>query len=181
MAWAATLRQQGTVAPGRSAAREAPPLPVEVSRFLRRASELGLNPRPITLKALRPARGQRADTQSLRVSWTREREISLAGRRLLALQLPRRGTFDKYPPERLIMPVQAERLVTLLKPLPEVEEVAVLVEQEADPILAVRVAGHWLEVHRWWRRPYVICEEERAAAQANRARLPASTGERVTL
>jgi hypothetical protein len=67
------------------------------------------------------------------------------------------------------MPVPAERLALRLKPLPVVEEMAVLVEEKVDPILAVRVAGHWFGVHRWLRRPYILCDEELAASRPSRA------------
>ena len=57
------------------------------------------------------------------------------------------------------MPVHVERLAANLGSLAMVEKIGLFVEQ-MDPILAVRVAGRWLEVHCWLRRPYILSDDE---------------------
>lgn len=154
MAWAATARQQDWA--GRTPReRQAPLVPEAITRFLRKAHELGVDPKPLVLKERSSAR-----QPVLRVSWRQPWELRLGSRRLLSLELTRGSTFEQHAPERLIMTVEAERLLTLLKPLPEVEKVVVLVEQRVDPILAVRVAGQWFETLRWYRRPYILSDDE---------------------
>ena len=71
------------------------------------------------------------------------------------------------------MAVHVERLAADLGSLPMVEKSGVFVEQ-VDPILAVRVAGRWLEVHRWLRRPYILSDEEVALHRAGEERAVAS-------
>ena len=56
------------------------------------------------------------------------------------------------------MSVEAEALRQPLSTLWEIEETAVLAE-EVDPILAVKVAGHWFEVYRWLKAPYPLSDE----------------------
>ena len=134
-------------------------------------------PSPVPLRLRKARRQRRADSSApvYHVSWGHTWELYLGERRLLSIQLPRHALFNKYRPEEVIMPVPAERLAVKLRELPQVEELAVLVEQEKDPILAARIAGQWFGVHRWLRHPYILSEDEvRAHRRSQKRRATAS-------
>ena len=138
-------------------------VPLEVIRFLQEARALDLQPVALRLGQAQASSRPWQKVQTYRVWWWEPWELRLWGRCLLSLRLPHTGVLDKYAPEQVIMPVWEERLALQLKPLPMVEEMAVLVEREVDPILAVRVAGRWFGAHRWLRRPYILSPDEAAA------------------
>ncbi|MDW8119531.1 MAG: hypothetical protein RMK40_02615 [Chloroflexota bacterium] len=126
------------------------------ARFLTRARALGLEVRPLALTLLRQEEGQ---PPLLRVSWQKVLTVRLLGWQV-SLALPQRGRFTFHPVDRVIGTVEAERLASMLTTLPEVDEVAVLVEERVDPILAVRIGERWYECYRWLRRPYIVTSEE---------------------
>ena len=159
MAWSASGVQQAWTPPWLRMPR-GEMVPPEVTRFLRWSREMGIQVE--TLEVVE--RGVQSDDldapRPIRVSWPRAWKLHLFGKLLLSCKLRGHGSFDKYRLEQVIMPVPAERLALQVKSLPEAEEVAVLVEQRDDPILAVRVADRWYGTHRWTRRPYILSHEE---------------------
>ena len=133
--------------------------PAAVEAFLSWAHSRGLRPTALELTPTEARLRLPPGAVPFRVSWRRPWELRLGGVTLLSVSLPRSGLFGRYPLERVIMPVDVERLAADLGSLPMVEKIGVFVE-EVDPILAVRVAGRWLEVHRWLRRPYILSDDE---------------------
>lgn len=144
-------------------------IPAEVQEFLKAAQGLGLEPVALEMAPARARPRSALDAKPFHVSWWRPWQLRIGSWTLFSLRRARSGRFAKYTLEQAIMPVPAERLALRLKPLPVVEEMAVLVEEKADPILAVRVAGQWFGVHRWLRRPYILSAEELAASRPSRA------------
>jgi hypothetical protein len=69
------------------------------------------------------------------------------------------GIFRKHPAIKVLMPLEGERAAQVLRTFPEIEEMVVLEERRIDPILAVRVAGQWYEIYRWWQSPLVLPDE----------------------
>ena len=155
---------------GVSAKEEAP---AAVEAFLDWARSRGLRPTALELTPTQARLRLPPGAVPFRVSWRRPWELRLGGVTLLSVSLPRSGLFGRYPLERLIMPVHVERLAADLGALPMVEKIGVFVE-EVDPILAVRVAGRWLEVHRWLRRPYILSDDELLVRRASAERVVAS-------
>ena len=131
-----------------------------IDRFLDRAACLGIQAKPLGLKALGGGvLGFLHTAGSYSVSWQKEVRITIPGILSFTLALPRQGVFTKYAADKVLMSVGAEALRQPLSTLREIEETAVLAE-EVDPILAVKVAGRWFEVYRWLKRPYLLNNEE---------------------
>lgn len=80
---------------------------------------------------------------------------------LLAVSWTKRdsGVFRKHPAIKVLMQLEGERAAQALRTFPEVEEMVVLEERRIDPILAVRVAGQWYEIYRWWQSPLVLPDD----------------------
>lgn len=132
----------------------------QIGRFLEKAAQLGISPKPLELKPLRQGiLGMLRSNDTYNVTWRGEVRLSLLGRWSFKLTLPQGGTFTKYNAQQVLMSLDAEALRHPLSNLEEIEEMAVFAE-EVDPILAVRVAGRWFEVHRWLKRPYILTQEE---------------------
>ena len=131
-----------------------------IEGFLDRARRLGIHPTPLTLEPL--GRGilgwLRSDT-SYRVGWHKEVRVSILGLASFTISLPRQGSFTKHRADDVLMSVDAEALRVPLSAFPQVDEMAVL-EEAVDPILAVRVADRWFEVHRWLKKPLCLSREE---------------------
>ncbi len=153
-------RQQAEAAPGAEA-------------FIARARALGVDVSPLTIT--RPGRVFPwicANREFLRVSWERQRSLSLFGLLRVSWTQSGSGIFRQHDAAKVLMPVEGERIASTLKALPEVEEMAVLEERVIDPILAVRVAGQWFEAYRWWKAPVILPDDcplvvaERDARQA---------------
>ncbi|GBD11062.1 hypothetical protein HRbin23_00713 [bacterium HR23] len=134
---------------GQRPATVAERLTAREARFLERARSMGLAVRPLALTLLRREEGQ---PPLLRVAWQKTLTLRLLGWQV-SIALPQWGRFTFYPVERVIGTVEAERLASMLATMPEVDEVAVLVEERVDPILAVRIGERWHECYRWLRRP----------------------------
>ena len=131
-----------------------------IDRFLDRAARLGIHATPLGLKALhRGILGFLHASDAYRVSWRKEVRIGIPGIWHGAVGIPRQGVFTKYSADKVLMSVQAEALRQPLSTLREIEDTVVLAE-EVDPILAVKVAGRWFEVYRWLKRPYLLSDEE---------------------
>ena len=131
-----------------------------IDRFLDRAAHLGMHPTPLGLKALSNGiLGFMHSTDAYRVSWRKEIRIGIPGIWHGTVRIPRQGVFTKYAADKVLMSVQAEALRQPLSTLREIEDTVVLAE-EVDPILAVKVAGRWFEVYRWLKRPYLLSKEE---------------------
>ena len=164
--WSDSVAQPGSPA-FRPGSHPRAPVAGQTQGLLDQRATAGLAPVPLRLRKAR--RQRRADSAApvYHVSWGHTWELYLGERRLLSIQLPRHALFNKYRPEEVIMPVPAERLAVKLRELPQVEELAVLVELEKDPILAARIAGQWFGVHRWLRRPYILSEDEVRAHRAS--------------
>ncbi len=131
-----------------------------IDSFLERAARLGIQPRPLGLKALGCGLSGFFHTAgTYRVSWQKEVRITIPGILSFTMALPRHGVFTRYGMDEVLMSVEAEGFRQPLSTLWEIEDTAVLAE-EVDPILAVKVAGCWFEVYRWFKRPYVLRDEE---------------------
>ncbi|MFN3974718.1 MAG: hypothetical protein ACK4K2_05540 [Dehalococcoidia bacterium] len=126
------------------------------TRFAAKASSLGLAVRPLAMTLLRQEPGE---PPLLRVTWQKTLTLRLLGWQV-SIALPQRGRFTFHPVDKVIGTVEAERLASMLTRMPEVDEVAVLVEERVDPILAVRIGERWHECYRWFRRPYIVTPEE---------------------
>ena len=131
-----------------------------VESFLNRAAALGIHPTPLSLRPLKKGLfGMMYASNVYRVSWSKDVAISIPGLLSFTVGIPRSGTFEKFNANKVLLSVEAEALRQPLSTLWEIEETAVLAE-EVDPILAVKVAGHWFEVYRWLKRPYPLSDEE---------------------
>lgn len=84
-----------------------------------------------------------------RITWPRKRQIRLLGKCAFSWEGQAGGWFGKATTDMVKMPIEAELRSATVKNLPQVAETAVFVEVRRDPILAVKVAGQWLEVYRW--------------------------------
>lgn len=149
--------------------------PASAEAFIARARALGVEVSPLTIT--RPGRVFPwicANKEFLRVSWERQKSISLFG--LLRVSWTRSGSgiFRQHDAAKVLMPVEGERIASTLKALPEVEEMAVLEERVIDPILAVRVAGQWFEAYRWWKAPVILPDDcPLVVAERGARRVPA--------
>jgi hypothetical protein len=131
-----------------------------IERFLGRAARLGIQAKPLGLKALGGGLlGFLHGADTYRVSWQKEVRITIPGILSFTLALPQQGVFTRYSADQVLMSIEAEALRHPLSTLWEIQETAVLAE-EVDPILAVKVAGRWFEVYRWLKRPYLLSDEE---------------------
>ena len=131
-----------------------------IDRFLDRAADLSIHPTPLGLKALHQGiLGFLHVRDTYRVSWRQEVGVGIPGILQFTVGIHRQGVFDKYNADKVLMSVEAEALRQPLSTLREIEEIVVLAE-EVDPILAVKVAGRWFEVYRWLKRPYLLSDEE---------------------
>jgi hypothetical protein len=95
----------------------------------------------------------------LRVSWLKRKSFSLLGLLEVSWTKIDGGIFRKHRAIKVLMPLEGERVAQVLRTFPEIEEMVVLEERHIDPILAVRVAGQWYEIHRWWQSPLVLPNE----------------------
>lgn len=124
-----------------------------IDSFLEKAASLGMQHQRLGLHALGGGLlGFLHTAGTYGVSWEKEMSITIPGILSFTLSMPRHGVFTKYQADKVLMSVQAEGFRQPLSRLREIEEAAVLAE-EVDPILVVKVAGHWFEVYRWLKRP----------------------------
>ena len=128
--------------------------------FFAKARTLGVQVSPLVLG--KPARvfpwiGR--NEEFLRVSWLKRKSFSLLGLLEVSWTKIDSGIFRKHPAIKVLMPLEGERAAQVLRTFPEIEEMVVLEERRIDPILAVRVAGQWYEIYRWWQSPLVLPDE----------------------
>jgi len=128
--------------------------------FLAKASSLGVQASPLVLgKPARVFPWIRRNEDFLCVSWGKRKVFSFLGLLEVSWITRNSGIFRKYPATKVLMPLEAERAAQALKTIPGIEEMAVLEERRIDPIFAVRVAGQWYEIHRWWQSPVVLPDD----------------------
>ena len=133
-----------------------------IGRFMERAASLGIHPKPLALKQLgKGLLGLLQTPDTYRVTWRKEVRITIPGILTFTIPMPQSGVFTKYDADKVLMSVEAEAMRHPLSKLWEIEDTVVLAE-EVDPILAVKVAGRWFEVYRWLKRPYLLTDEEAA-------------------
>ena len=128
--------------------------------FLAKVGSLGVQASPLILG--KPARvfpwiGR--NEEFLRVSWPKKKFFRLLGLLDVSWTTRNCGIFRKRPATKVLMPLEAERAAQALRTIPEIEEMVVLEERRIDPIFAVRVAGQWYEIHRWWQSPVVLPDD----------------------
>lgn len=123
--------------------------PLSLADFLKALREVGAAPIPLTVRENNSDVDWRTRRPIYKVIWRRQRRIRLFG--LLTISWASRGSgrFVKFGPEEVALPLEAAILNAAIQTRPEVEETAVFVETQRDPILAVRVEGQWLGLYRW--------------------------------
>ena len=139
---------------------ERAPGATEVDDFIARAKSLGIEATPLAIERPRwmwP--WLRNEGKLVKVSWSRQRSLSLFGLFILSWTSGRDGLFRRHQVDKVLMPLEGEKRANLLRGHSQVEEMVVLEDVTIDPVLAVRVEGQWLEVYRWWKSPFILPED----------------------
>ncbi len=142
--------------------------------FVDKARTLGVNLTPLKvteLDRLSPWIGR--NEQFFRVSWQRQKSLSLFGLLHFSWTRTSSGIFRQHAASKVLLPPEAEKVAEKLRPLPEIEEMVVLEERRIDPILAVRVEGEWYEAYRWWEPPVLLRDGRPVPSSARGIRMSA--------